>query len=107
MVLIGLFKDFPNVPVFIGGCIDRGRGSSFRRKAHAHISGCTNAGFICVRSIKRVFMRDGIRPSHLMIHELAHIVSNQGHTDKWRKTVHKLGGHLNYWEKKKKKARFP
>lgn len=105
MVLIGLFKDYPDVPVFIGGCVERGRGSSFRRKAHAHTakpkelerwpSLADHAGWICVRSPHRIFMRDGKRPSNLMLHELAHILTNEGHTEKWRKQFRALGGKVN------------
>jgi hypothetical protein len=75
------------VGVFIGGCVDRGAGSSFRARAHAHTHG-TNAGWICVRGWRRLYQRQ------LMLHELAHILCGQGHTDKWRKTLRALGGRL-------------
>ena len=37
--------------VFVGGCVARGEGSSFRHKAHVHIAG-QFFGWICVRSAK-------------------------------------------------------
>lgn len=82
---------------FVKGCVERGDGSSFRAKAHAH---CDKDdpyfGWICVRSPKRVFMKDKfpLKPSMLMIHELAHILSVSGHNDKWRKTIKELGGRV-------------
>ncbi len=85
--------------LFTGGCVKRGDGSSFRAKAHAHTSG-ENKGWICVRAFRRVHMKDG-RPSQLMIHELAHILSGHGHDDVWRKKMKEIGGKINWWEKKK------
>ena len=67
--------------IFIGGCIVRGEGSSFRAKAHAHsiIPGTRNyhgsgefLGWICIRSIKRLYTSSG-KLSQLLWHETAHI----------------------------------
>ena len=79
--------------VFLGGGVDRGDGSSFRRIAHAHTNlKEPNGGFICVRSPKRLWYMgaEGTKPSLTMIHELAHIVVGQGHTDKFRKAYKEL-----------------
>ena len=74
-------KPFGVKGIFIGGCIRRGEGSSFRAKAHAHciISGTRNyhgdnkfLGWICVRSAKRLFTSSG-NISQLLWHETAHI----------------------------------
>ncbi len=70
--------------VFLGGCIKRGEGSSFRAKAHAHIIG-EHKGTICYRSAKRLHQKK------LGLHELAHIISECGHTEKWRKVCKDLG----------------
>jgi hypothetical protein len=87
--------------IFVGGCIERKEGSSFRRKAHAHCFrketsiylGDKYFGYICVRSPKRLFMKNG-KPSLLLWHELAHIVTQAGHGDK------------KYWEWLKKHSRI-
>ena len=80
--------------VFVGGCVDRGDGSSFRAKAHAHTTRFPNPGFICVRSAKRLYNAQG-KPSLLMWHELAHLLVNQGHTAPWREAMRSLCGRLD------------
>lgn len=96
--------------IFLGGCVKRGVGSSFRARAHAHNTRSSkryfdiHTGWICVRSIDRlgqyhaVAQDDGStlividKPSRLLMHEYAHILCpNHGHDDKWRKTMKKLG----------------
>src|SRR5262245_38258019 len=74
--------------VFVGGCVERGVGSSFRAKAHAQSHG-PYRGWICVRKAER------LADDMLMIHELAHVVTGQGHTDTWRRKVLELGGTLD------------
>lgn len=74
--------------VFVGGCVDRGEGSRFRAKAHAHTSGM-NKGWLCFLSIKRI-----MEPM-LVKHEVAHLLTEDRHTDKWREKVLKLGGTLD------------
>jgi len=97
------FEKYPEFRgLFVGGCVERGDGSSFRAKAHAHTEG-TFKGWICVRSIKRIKMGDG-RPSMLMLHELAHITlpnpEKHWHDDAWRAKVKELGGRISWWETK-------
>lgn len=106
-------SQFPEVKgVFVGGCIERGEGSSFRRKAHAHTSKSDEYfGWICFRSWRRVgtytlnassqFDGEITKPSMLMKHEAAHILTGHGHDDVWRKKVREIGGQINWWETKK------
>ena len=86
--------------IFVGGCIKRGEGSSFRAKAHAHNQKNTSHyGWICVRSLKRigdyVSNDDGslsvVKPSRVLWHEYAHILTpNHGHDDVWRAKMKEL-----------------
>ena len=87
--------------VFYNGCIERGEGSSFRRKAHAHNEKNDRYfGWICFRSKKRIFTKTGT-PSMLLKHELAHILTpNHWHDDSWRKKVRELGGRVRRYETK-------
>lgn len=93
------FNKYPKVKgIFVGGCVTRGEGSSFRAQAHSHTRTTDIwGGWICVRSIKRVFMADGIRPSNLILHELAHHLAGDSHwhDDTWMMIIHELGGQID------------
>jgi len=107
--------------IFVGGCIERGEGSSFRARAHAH-SDPTDAyfGWICVRSAKRLgqyhlypqqlvdigmlnyqgFDGQIDKPSILLYHEYAHILTpKQCHTEAFRNMMVKLCGLLDIRKK--------
>ena len=73
--------------VYVGGCVARGDGSSFRSKAHAHIIG-RYTGWLCFRRADRLMCES------LVIHELAHLTTGHGHDDTWRAEVMRLGGTL-------------
>src|SRR5687767_10976657 len=76
------------VGVFVGGCILRGDGSSFRAKAHAHCKG-ERKGWLCFRKRQRLEERA------LVLHELAHLLTEEGHTDRWRAKLLEIGGTLD------------
>lgn len=74
--------------VFIQGCVERGEGSRFRAKAHAHTSGSFK-GWLCFLKFDR------IHEPMLLKHEVAHLLTSAGHDDKWRAKVLELGGTLD------------
>jgi len=93
--------------IFVGGCVKRGEGSSFRAKAHAHNFTIDPLfGWICVRSLKRIgiyvlnydgqFDGEIITPSNLLWHEYSHILlPNRGHDKIWREKCKELNKQFN------------
>ena len=71
--------------IFVRGCVQRGTGSSFRATAHAHIRGPWK-GWVCVRKASRAAAANA-EDRHTMLHELAHLISGQGHTDHFREVL--------------------
>ena len=74
--------------VFVGGCVARGEGSRFRAKAHAHIEGKFK-GWLCFLSNKWLHVKE------LWLHEIAHLLTDSGHDDKWRSKVIEIGGTID------------
>jgi hypothetical protein len=64
---------WPVAGVFVGGCMGRGGGSSFRAAAHTHTK-TEPLNWICIRSAKRVLTPSG-QPSRLLLHEVAHVLA--------------------------------
>jgi len=81
--------------VFVGGCVQRGEGSSFWAQGHAHIVKIDPwHGWICVRAVRRVGVVEGdviVKPSRLLVHEYAHVLTSHGHNDVWRSKMRELG----------------
>lgn len=95
--------------IFVGGCVARGSGSSFRAKAHAHNRrDDIYFGWICVRSVKRLGETRGqfiTNPSQLLWHEYAHILTpSHYHDDTWRDKMKQL--HQPIKEQYRKKERY-
>ena len=99
------------VGIFLGGCVERGEGSSFRAQAHAHNQkGKQYFGWICVRGKRRMpsyvveYYKDepglGLvrfdatltgEPNRLLMHEYCHILTpGHRHDDTWRKKMREL-----------------
>lgn len=82
--------------VSLGGCCDAigtARKGAFRRKAHAHTSARDpHRDWICVLADKeeRLVAPSG-KPTALLVHEYAHILTHAGHTAAWRAAVTALG----------------
>lgn len=81
--------------LWVKGCVERGEGSNVRYSAHTHKDGEFN-GWICVKGHSRLRRPDG-KPTLLIWHELAHILSGSGHWhDKvWQNNMRNLCGRVD------------
>jgi hypothetical protein len=110
-------EPFSHIKVFIGGCVERGIGSSFRHQAHAHNSiEDENFGYLCIRSIKRIGRYEEIKnedgtvtikvtkPSQLLLHEVAHILSpGSYHNKTWLSRYIEIGASKGKIERAKRR----
>lgn len=74
--------------VYLGGCCARSHGPRLRAKAHAHVGpkGHPFIGWLCFLSAR--WLRDRM----LCLHERAHVVTREGHTERWRRYLLRIGG---------------
>jgi len=82
------------IRVFVGGCVERGDGSSFRAKAHAHCyPSDKHRNWVCIRSAKRLLTPAGL-PSLLLWEEIAHclIPFSNGHNATFYRKLKELSG---------------
>ena len=73
--------------VCVGGCAATGKRLG-RLHAHAHTHGA-HRGFICFRSAQT------LAEVTTRKHELAHVVTREGHTKRWREFLLQIGGTLD------------
>lgn len=79
--------------VYVGdGCVTGQEPLEWLRvDAHAHVMDDPWAGWICIADCSAVLTAKG-NPTHLLKHELAHIICNtQRHDRRWRDEVTRLG----------------
>lgn len=90
------FREFPKAKVFVGGCVERGEGSSFHASAHAHTTPSDKFhNWICVRSKQpRAVHNYCGEPTNTMLHEYAHILTGEGHTKKFWTMLANIGGFM-------------
>lgn len=88
--------------VYVGGCVRTGIGTlKNHANAHAHIGQGQYAGWVCFQH------PDDLKNKTTRMHELAHIRTDNGHTDKWRAEMARLGQpipHRNRRRKTKKRS---
>jgi hypothetical protein len=78
--------------LFLGGCVAKGLGvrhlGGGSGGTHAHTSG-PNRGWICFGSTRLLDSREA------RLHELAHVVTREGHTARWREYLLQIGGTID------------
>lgn len=78
------------IGVYLGGCVAFGLGKLTLKHGHADAHAHTyprdqHRGWVCFQH------PDDLQDTALRMHELAHILSGEGHTDAWRATMQRLG----------------
>ena len=64
--------------------------AGYRTTAHAHLHG-KHRGWICIRRPSDILRKGTRHVSADVLHELAHLIADSGHTDKWRAVMTELG----------------
>lgn len=80
--------------VYAGGCVAFGIGVypalELSERAHSHLGAGPEKGWVCVRYANDVYDDDG-NLTYWTIHELAHVLTGQGHTRKWWRLMRAWG----------------
>ena len=74
--------------VQVGECVETGKPLDLDEFGHAHI-GLAYQGHICVSS------KYYLRSKAVILHEVAHVLTLEVHTDRWRRTLLEIGGSLD------------
>lgn len=77
-----ILRDFPCRGVHVGECVT---GKPLRHAAHAHTH-TDPIGHICFRSSNQ------FHDYSTVVHELAHVITRQGHTRRWFECLKRLPG---------------
>ena len=82
--------------IFVGGCVERGVGSSFRAVAHTHnLRSDPFFGWICFRKATKLMDYFKPEPSPMLWHEYAHLLApDSGHGPAWKRACATLGRSL-------------
>lgn len=87
------YMPYPLAGIVTGGCVgDRPHPwGLYWAHSHCRRKGNEPWGWICIRYPEWTTTADG-RPTPLVLHELAHILTDEEHTVRWAETVVALGG---------------
>ncbi len=94
--------------VTVGECVDGaewGETADYKEVAHAHTRSTHDryVGHICVKSWDDLFEGHQMRVSAVVLEELAHLRADAGHTEAWRREMHKLGVSVPPMHRKRKR----
>lgn len=81
--------------IVVGGCVAMYEWGDMLAHAHGRHVGSDPAwhGWICMRyDDEQWLVRPDGRPAGVLIHEAAHLISNEDHTTVWEQAVRDLGG---------------
>jgi hypothetical protein len=87
----------PAKGIFLGGCVVTGMGNidkdpNVMAHAHVRIGAGVYRGWICFQLPDYFYLP---RFENVRMHELAHILSDSGHDEKWRKVMLSLGQEIH------------
>src|SRR3954462_2657146 len=79
------------VGIYIGGCVSAAPMSYFYGHTHCRRKGLEPYGWICIRDHSNVVTDAGM-PSQTLLHEYAHLLTDEAHTVAWANVLILLGG---------------